>query len=308
MANSIRINLRRGLLAATLLTGPLLLAMPECAHAQMVVGVSITIAPPVLPVYEQPPMPDMGYVWTPGYWAYGDAGYYWVPGTWVEPPEVGYLWTPPYWGWNNGFYVFNPGYWGPHVGFYGGVNYGYGYGGNGYDGGRWNGGHFEYNSAANNFGSVHVANAYRENLTVVNRSNVSYMGGAGGLRAAPTAQDRLAEHDNHIQAATSQERHISAAPERPAAEVNHDSNHAAIPAPSRPAEFGAAGNQRPEARPVERPAEQMARPVERPAEQMARPEASPERRPAQQMARPAAARPEEREAAPARRDDKPQKQ
>ena len=26
----------------------------------------------------------------------------------------------------------NAGYWGPHVGFYGGINYGYGYGGVGY--------------------------------------------------------------------------------------------------------------------------------------------------------------------------------
>src|SRR5262249_16572953 len=66
------------------------------ASAQIV---SITIAPPVLPVYEQPPIPGPGYIWTPGYWAWGDDGYYWVPGTWILPPAVGLLWTLGYWGW-----------------------------------------------------------------------------------------------------------------------------------------------------------------------------------------------------------------
>ena len=67
-----------------------------------IVAVSITVAPPVLPVYDQPPIPAPGYIWTPGYWAWGDDGYYWVPGTWVEPPAVGLLWTPGYWGWHDG--------------------------------------------------------------------------------------------------------------------------------------------------------------------------------------------------------------
>jgi hypothetical protein len=80
------------------------------AAAQLV---SITIAPPVLPVYVQPAIPGPGYIWTPGYWAYGDAGYYWVPGTWVLPPAVGVLWTPGYWGWHDGIYGWNAGYWGP---------------------------------------------------------------------------------------------------------------------------------------------------------------------------------------------------
>ena len=48
------------------------------------IGVAITIAPPALPVYEQPVCPGDGYIWTPGYWAWGDDGYYWVPGTWIE--------------------------------------------------------------------------------------------------------------------------------------------------------------------------------------------------------------------------------
>ncbi|HEY6387616.1 MAG TPA: hypothetical protein VIX91_18220 [Candidatus Acidoferrum sp.] len=53
-------------------------------------------------------------------------------------PEIGYLWTPGYWGWSDNGYLFHHGYWGTQVGFYGGINYGYG--GHGYDGGRWDNG------------------------------------------------------------------------------------------------------------------------------------------------------------------------
>ena len=96
------------------------------------VFVSITIAPPVIPVYAQPVCPGDRYIWIPGYWAYGDEGYYWVPGTWVRAPFVGALWTPGYWAWHDGVYGWNDGYWGTSVGFYGGINYGFGYDGYGY--------------------------------------------------------------------------------------------------------------------------------------------------------------------------------
>src|SRR5271170_7380758 len=186
------------LLAATILAVPLIAVTTSPASAQVVFGVSVQIAPPLLPVYVQPPMPEVGYMWTPGYWAYGTVGYYWVPGTWIQPPVVGVLWTPPYWGWVAGAYLFNAGYWGPHVGFYGGVNYGYGYGGSGYEGGRWNNGSFAYNRSVNNFGSTHVTNVYQKNVTVINNNNVSYVGGTGGLRAEPTAEERAAASERHV--------------------------------------------------------------------------------------------------------------
>src|ERR1700732_752872 len=106
-----------------------LLVIFVSAAAFSQVGISITFGPPALPVYEQPLCPQEGYLWTPGYWAYDDdAGeYYWVPGTWVEAPEIGVLWTPGYWGWRDEGFFFNEGYWGPHVGFYGGVVYGFVY-------------------------------------------------------------------------------------------------------------------------------------------------------------------------------------
>jgi len=98
-----------------LLLAVLILAIPAVSFAQL--GVSITIAPPALPVYEQPMAPADGYLWTPGYWSYGDEGYFWVPGTWVMAPEAGLLWTPGYWGWGGNAYAWNEGYWGSQVGF-----------------------------------------------------------------------------------------------------------------------------------------------------------------------------------------------
>src|SRR5665213_2534415 len=118
-----------------------LVALPTMSMAQVSVDVSVNVPPPELPVYDQPPIPGDGYIWTPGYWAWGDdiQDYYWVPGTWVEAPQPDYLWTPGYWGWQEGAFLWNAGYWGPHVGFYGGVNYGHGYGGSGLQGGDWEG-------------------------------------------------------------------------------------------------------------------------------------------------------------------------
>jgi WXXGXW repeat (2 copies) len=54
-------------------------AMPTRSYGQIGVGIAIHIGPPALPVYTQPPCPQDGFLWTPGYWAYGPAGYYWVP-------------------------------------------------------------------------------------------------------------------------------------------------------------------------------------------------------------------------------------
>src|SRR5438477_11047906 len=54
------------------------------------IGISIGIAPPLIPTYQQPYPPAAGYIWTPGYWAY-DTDYYWVPGAWVLPPRVGFV-------------------------------------------------------------------------------------------------------------------------------------------------------------------------------------------------------------------------
>src|ERR1700690_83548 len=179
-------------LVSLLVLAAFVLGMPAALPAQ--VGVSITIAPPALPVYAQPICPGPGFLWTPGYWAYGDpdVGYYWVPGTWVEAPSPGLLWTPGYWGWNNGVYIFNDGYWGPHIGFYGGVVYGFGYDGVGFAGGEWRGGSFYYNRNVTNINVTVIHNVYTRNVVVRNNTHVSFNGGRGGIQARPTAQQEVA--------------------------------------------------------------------------------------------------------------------
>jgi hypothetical protein len=135
------------LFALAILLAPCTLVTLRAAYGQLVLGVSVNKAPPPLPVYDQPPIPALGYLWVPGYWAWSEGGgYYWVPGTWVLPPKAGLVWTPGYWGSEEGVYVFHVGYWGSHIGFYGGVDYGFGYDGIDYEGGYWKDGKFFYNT------------------------------------------------------------------------------------------------------------------------------------------------------------------
>ena len=154
-----------------------------------VVATSIGIAPPPLPVYDQPLCPGPGYLWTPGYWAYAAGGYYWVPGTWVLPPAVGLVWTPGYWGYEGRRYIWHAGYWGPHVGYYGGISYGFGYFGSGYYGGYWDKGVFFYNTAVTRVDTAAITNTYSKTATsAVTVNNVSF-NGTGGTTAQPTAQE-----------------------------------------------------------------------------------------------------------------------
>jgi hypothetical protein len=203
------------------------------------VFVSVNFAPPPLPVYVQPICPGPEYIWVPGYWAYGPEGYYWVPGTWVLAPYVGALWTPGYWGWSGALFVWHPGYWGPHVGFYGGIDYGFGYFGVGYAGGYWNHGAFYYNTAVTNVNLTVVHNTYN-NVVAQNAgvSRVSFNGGAGGTTAQPTAQDRLAERDHHRAATSLQVQHerLASTNRTLLASVNHGTP--ALAATPRAAAFG----------------------------------------------------------------------
>src|SRR6516164_9588391 len=188
----------RNLIRVLIVTLPLI-GLPVASQAGLFVGVSVGIAPPVLLVYVQPPCPAPGYIWMPGYWAWDD-DYYWVPGTWVMAPAVGVLWTPGYWGWGEGAYLWHAGYWGPHVGFYGGIDYGFGYAGVGYHGGYWRGSQFYYNRAVTNINTTNITNVY--NRTVVNNVNVtrvSFNGGAGGVVARPTAAQMSAAHERHFE-------------------------------------------------------------------------------------------------------------
>jgi hypothetical protein len=219
------------------------LLLPAFSMAQFSLNVSVNVAPPELPVYDQPPIPGDGYVWTPGFWAWSDddQDYYWVPGTWVAAPQPGFLWTPGYWGFNNGVYLWNAGYWGPVVGFYGGVNYGFGYGGNGYEGGYWQGGHLFYNRSVNNINNVHITNVY--NKTVINNvtvNHVSYNGG-GGIQARPTEAQMAAAHDRHIEATSEQRQQVNLARSNPSLRASENHGRPPIAATSRPGAFTGAG-------------------------------------------------------------------
>ena len=218
----------------------LMLAIPAASFAG--IFVSITVAPPPLPVYVQPVCPQPGYMWSPGYWSWGDEGYYWVPGTWVPAPAVGLLWTPGYWGWSGGYYRWNAGYWGPHIGFYGGVNYGFGYGGAGFVGGEWRGGGFFYNSAVLNVGGgARFTNVYVNKTVIVNNTtivnNVSYNGGSGGIRSAPTPVEQQAAQEHHIQATPEQTQHETAAARNPQLLAKNNGGKPAIAATSKAADF-----------------------------------------------------------------------
>lgn len=183
-----------------------------------------TQAPPPLPDYDQPPAPADGYMWTPGYWAWGASGYYWVPGVWVEPPYMGALWTPGYWRFWGARYAWYPGHWGYHIGFYGGIHYGFGFVGFGYEGGYWHGNHFFYNRVYNHIDINRVHNVYSYHANVRgndwhgrndfhggdrgrmdygrgddrhfnNMQRPSYRGGPNGVQSRPMPQERSAWHE-----------------------------------------------------------------------------------------------------------------
>ena len=216
----------------------LALMAPLAAWSQ--IGISVTIVPPALPLYAQPPIPGDGYLWTPGYWAWdaGSGDYIWVPGTWVEPPSVGLLWTPGYWGFIGGSYAWHRGYWGSQVGYYGGINYGYGYVGNGYAGGRWDRGHFRYNTAVNNIPQGRVHNVYRTPVPQRPVHQESFNGGNSPWHAQPNANERRfesAQHGNPTQAQMDHEHGAFGMPEQ-----RNGNNHGVPPtaATPRPGGYG----------------------------------------------------------------------
>jgi len=214
-------------------------AVPRAAFSQVAIGVSVDFAPPELPVYEQPICPGEGYIWTPGYWAWDDedGDYYWVPGTWVLAPEPGFLWTPGYWGWGGAAFIFHEGYWGPRVGFYGGINYGYGYFGHGYEGGRWDGGRFYYNRAVNNVNVTVIHNVYETRVTNVNVTRVSYNGPNGGINERPRPDEEAAARQRHLPPVPVQHQHIQAARSNRELRASENRGKPPIAATQRPGTF-----------------------------------------------------------------------
>ena len=229
--------MRTAVAIRSLLLLAVLLAFFHGALAQIGIGISVSFGPPALPVYEQPICPADGYIWTPGYWAFYNGAYYWVPGTWVQAPQVGFLWTPGYWAWGGNAFFFHEGYWGPQVGYYGGINYGFGYGGVGYEGGRWEGGHFAYNTYVTNVNTTIVHNTYNTTVVSVPENHVSYNGGSGGVEARPTPQQESYANENHVGPVAAQMQHVQDARNNPDLRASANQGKPPIAATVKPGDF-----------------------------------------------------------------------
>jgi hypothetical protein len=188
----------------------LVLAALFASLASAAVVFSVNVAPPPIAVFDQPACPGDGYIWTPGYYQYGDYGWYWVPGQWVLPPAPGDLWTPGYWAFEGGKYLWRAGYWGLTVGFYGGINYGNGYFGS--TGGRWEGGVFRHNTAIANVDARAVHNTYEDRSVVHNVTTPNHsFNGKGGITARPTREETAAASAPHKAPTTAQVSHAQEA-------------------------------------------------------------------------------------------------
>ncbi|MHB8347662.1 MAG: YXWGXW repeat-containing protein [Acidiferrobacterales bacterium] len=228
--------------AAVFFLALIFLAAPQASFGEVSIGVSVTIGPPALPVYVQPPCPGSRLIWIPGYWAWANDGYFWVPGTWVPAPRPGLLWTPGYWAWRAGFYVWNPGYWGPRVGYYGGIDYGFGYTGFGYTGGYWRRGIFFYNRSVNNVNVAVIHNTYYHAVVrtmTVNR--ISYNGGPGGIGLRPTRAQLAYARERHPGPTREQEFHEHTARGIRALRASVNRGSPMIAATSRPEAFRGRG-------------------------------------------------------------------
>lgn len=142
--------------------------------------------------------------------------------------------------WNNGVYAWNEGYWGPQIGFYGGINYGFGYTGVGYEGGYWRGRDFYYNRSVNNVNVTNIRNVYNKTVVENNRTRVSYSGGTGGVHAQPTAQQLQARNERHIQSTPTQQQHVQQAARDRQLLARNNNGKPPIAATARPADFKSA--------------------------------------------------------------------
>jgi hypothetical protein len=186
----------------------------------------------------------------------------------------------------------------PTVGFYGGLNYGYGYSGSGYQGGRWDHGAFRYNRAVSNVNINVVHNVYSAPL--VNRAQatrVSFNGGAAGSHAQPTASERQMQAAEHAGPTPEQVQHehqaLTMSTQRAA--VNH--GVPPVAATPRPSAFAEPGVEQAKAAAVARTRQPGPTPREPVAAQSPpRPEAAPQREPPQLHAQVQQRAPQERAA------------
>ena len=132
----------------------------------------------------------------------------------------------------------------PHIGYYGGIDYGFGYTGRGYYGAYWNNGTVYYNRAVTNVNVSIVHNVYNYNVRNSNVTRVSYNGGRGGIEARPTPQELAVVHETRIPPVAAQFQHAREA----------SANRAQFAAPGGRAQPAALVASRPIATPYQAPA------------------------------------------------------
>jgi hypothetical protein len=72
-------------------------------------AIELAPPPPRVEAYGEPP--SVGFIWTPGFYAYRGNSYYWTDGLWLRPPSVGLGWIEPRYVGIGGRYYFQAGRW-----------------------------------------------------------------------------------------------------------------------------------------------------------------------------------------------------
>ena len=117
------------------------------------------------------------------------------------------LWTPGYWGFYGGRYLFYPGHWGLHIGFYGGINYGFGYPETGFYGGAWNNGRFAYNTAYTNVNKTVITIPTTRPSSITATSATTARTSATTAARAASMPSRRSSRSPHARAAVRRRRH-----------------------------------------------------------------------------------------------------
>lgn len=102
--------LKASILALSLIAP--VVALPTTAQAEIDVDLVVRMPPPPLR-YEPVPPPRVGFVWTPGYWAWRSNAHIWVGGAWVAA-RPGYVYRQPTWVQRNGQWHYARGGWARH--------------------------------------------------------------------------------------------------------------------------------------------------------------------------------------------------
>ena len=155
------------------------------------------------------------------------------------------MWTPGYWAWSDTDhdYVFHSGYWAPTVGYYGGIDYGFGYTSEGYQGGYWRNRQFYYNRAVNDLGAAHVASYANQAFAPAN--HISFNGGRGGTTARPSQAQLAMAREHHIGPTPVQIQHQQTASRIPTQMYSENKGAPPIPAVARANNFHGANTSLP---------------------------------------------------------------